>query len=389
MLRQPILVLILLCSYTILHAQPSPKGRIIILQGQAPSAFPVKGGTLYFLDSIRVTYDRDKTTLSPSDVADMHIITDKDSIRLLRFGRYDTIVYLYTKAYMQRPALQRSIPSTKQLYQWRNNFYYRGDPYTGKVIDYYVDGTIRYRGTIEKGKRIGTHYYYLKDGTMQKLVFNHRGFKEEERWYNAKDQLYKKIVRKKDVLVLEETYYNNGQLQMSHSHPEEGKSIYVSWFSNGKLRDSSVIELNGKRSSYRRSPRIAGLKQLIEDKDFTRAIELDAKNPDIYSYRAYIEADSLQFDAALQDIDLAISLETNDHDFFGQRAYTRIRKYAYLAGQKVVDPHQMLDYLATGPELNIPEEDMKKIRYDLYKAYALPGFLKNGDYLQAYEYLTK
>lgn len=388
MLRQPILVLILLCSYSILHAQPSPRGRIIVLQAQTPSAFPVKGGTLYFLDSVRVTYDKDKTILSPSDIADMHIITDKDSIRLLRFGRFDTIVYLYTKAYMQRPSLQRSIPSTKQLFQWRNNFYYRGDPYTGKVIDYYVDGRIKYRGTIEDGRRIGTHYHYMEDGTMQKQVFSRRGFKEEENWYNAKDMLYEKNVRKKDMIILREIYYNNGQLLSSLTRPSEDKSVSVSWFSNGKLRDSSVILLNGKKSSYRRSPRIAGLQQLIADKDFVRAIEIDPKNADIYASRAYVEADSLQFDAALQDIDLAISLEPNDRNFFGQRAYTRIRKYAYIASQKIIDPVYMLDYLTTDPELNIPEDEMKKIRYDLYKAHTLPGD-SNRLFFKAYEYLTK
>lgn len=338
-------------------------------------------GALYFLDSVRVTYERgntDKEQLSTADVAYASVIKDRDSLRKMRLSGYDSAIFIFTKGYLQRPAELRSIPVSRQLIRFGNQYYYKGKEYTGKVIDYYFSGKVKYRGTFEKGKKTGTHFYYTKAGAVTRQIYSYRGFKEEMTGFDSADRIMAKHVRKKDKPVLVEFYYPNGQVKDRTVYLQNG-TVSTAYYSSGKLKDSTVL----RNRTTVTSPSLRNFQQLLWANNFTKALELDPKNPEIFARRSYLKADSLAFDAALLDIDTCLALEPYETAYYGDRAFIRIRKYAYLSGKDTLRPEKIAGYLTAHPNMQIPPDERKKIIKDLQIANSF-GYA--GDYEEVYEY---
>lgn len=194
------LALLLLCSAT-LHAQ-SPGSK-----------------TLFYIDSLPVTedLDADDNTLLSSDIAVYRKITSKDTIAQLGIKDMDTVVFILTRAYQQRPDSLKRIPSLKKLLLKNERFYLDTTqaPYDGPFVEYYLNGTKKTFGNMVKGQIEGYANIYYPDGSLM-----------ESHYYQH---------NKEDGM--REEYYPNGVIRR-RGRFKEGfmEGYWQEWYSTGKLK---------------------------------------------------------------------------------------------------------------------------------------------------------
>ena len=129
---------------------------------------------LFVIDSIPILTDPEEwNPIDPIDIADITVIKNKDSLKLLRPEQLDGIVYIFTKAYRNRPDSIKRIPSLKQMVVKNEIWNLNGIPYSGKYIDYYNSGKIQNKGTLLNGKLNGELTVYFKNGN-KKFISNYK-----------------------------------------------------------------------------------------------------------------------------------------------------------------------------------------------------------------------
>src|SRR4030095_4092066 len=71
---------------------------------------------LFVIDSIPLFNDPEEwNSIAQEDIADITVIKNKDSLKRLRPEQWDGIIYIFTKAYRNRPDSLKKIPSLKQM----------------------------------------------------------------------------------------------------------------------------------------------------------------------------------------------------------------------------------------------------------------------------------
>ena len=83
-------------------------------------------------------------------------------MKWLRPEQLDGIIYIFTKAYRNRPDGLKRIPSLKQMVMTKEGWNLNGALYTGKYIDYYNSGKIQNEGTLLNSKLNGVLTVYFK-----------------------------------------------------------------------------------------------------------------------------------------------------------------------------------------------------------------------------------
>ncbi|WP_119080606.1 hypothetical protein [Chitinophaga alhagiae] len=340
---------------------------VAALQAAAQQTKP-RSRVKYFVDSVPAAT---APQISQEDLAYYDVVVYPETRKIIRFPAYDSLVFLFTKAWVDRPAELKQIPATGQLTLFGDQYYYKGQPYTGKVIDYYYDGKVRHRGAVKKGKLEGTHFYYNPSGTAMRRTYTNRSngvvlvtetdsegrlTRREERYRNRPEQT--------------ETYYANGRVKSQYSVTDK-RTLSVSYYSSGLLRDS-VVTYRGKNKKVYRPPHIQQYYQLVDNREYAKARERYPGHPGPYPYLAQAAADSLQFDKAARYMDTCLLLEPYESHLYLQRAYIRLAKYAYAATQeKRMSEEALTRYLNTNPPLNIPTAEKQQIISDLKKCEAL------------------
>ena len=158
---------------------------------------------------------RNGILINPDDIADITVIKKKDSLKRLRPEQLDGIVYIFTKAYRNRPDSLKRIPSLKQMVVKNEIWNLNGFPYSGIYIDYYNSGKIQDKGTLLNGKLNGELIVYFKNGN-KKSVSNYKDGILHGDWIE---------------------YYPNGALMNSRIYADgkiikDGKQYFV----NGQIR---------------------------------------------------------------------------------------------------------------------------------------------------------
>jgi hypothetical protein len=74
-------------------------------------------GTLFIVDSIPIFEDpkEGSETLNENEIDRIEVITDKQEIENTSYGKYDKLIFVFTKEYKNRPDSIRRIPSTVLL----------------------------------------------------------------------------------------------------------------------------------------------------------------------------------------------------------------------------------------------------------------------------------
>src|SRR4051794_33888321 len=93
---------------------------------------------MFVVDSIPVIEEpEEENEILETDVADITVIKNKDTLNRLGYGQFDGVTFLYTKEYRSRPDSLKQIPSSKQMERKNGVFLFYHTPYNGRFIDYY------------------------------------------------------------------------------------------------------------------------------------------------------------------------------------------------------------------------------------------------------------
>ena len=123
---------------------------------------------LFVIDSIPQLRDPEEwNKIMTDDIADISVIKNKDSLKMLGWGQMEAITFIFTKAYRKRPDSIKKIPSLKQMELKEGYWQCKGKLYSGKYIDYYNNGSLMDEGELMNGKLNGRLIIYFKNGNKR------------------------------------------------------------------------------------------------------------------------------------------------------------------------------------------------------------------------------
>ncbi len=181
-----------------------------VCQGQAPA-----NKMLFIIDSIPLLHDPEKwNQIMPEDIADMNVVKNRDSLKLLGWKDLDGITYVFTKEYRNRPDSLKKIPGLKQMEMKNSAWHFHGVPYTGKYIDYYNNGKKQNEGMLLNGRLNGALIIYFRNGNTKLTGYYKQGLE-----HGRRNEYYKNgaLMQSRNFLVGKDdrtgkTYFINGQV---------------------------------------------------------------------------------------------------------------------------------------------------------------------------------
>jgi tetratricopeptide (TPR) repeat protein len=339
---------------------------------------------VYIVDSIPVLYNpAEDDVISEEDVSEVIVLKNRDSLKALGLEKYAGAIYLFTKAYRNRAPELKSIPSTRQMERKNDVLYFRGSPYNGRFIDYFLSGRKHSEGTALNGKREGQYTSFYQNGQVLAECYYKNGIENGSEIEFYEDGTLKQ--KGEFVNGLEEgvweMYFPNGQLKQSNSFTAgkmEGTSTV--YYSTGKVMAIEVIK-NGKVTPDKRLEKISGIlkkgHQSYEQgdiksalKQYSKAIESDTTYAQAWAVRGTAYLNDMKFDAAIADLNKALQLEPYLEKALTNRAFARIRKHQ-LAGSRKIGGGEGVTVMAGKDNPGIPASELTLICSDLKKAISL------------------
>ena len=339
---------------------------------------------IYIVDSIPVIKDPEEgNEITQNDVSDITVITNKDSLKLLGFERFDKAMYLFTKEYRNRPENIKLIASTKLMDRKDGVWVLHETPYNGHFIDYYYSGKKQGDGTFLNGKLNDTRRMFYQNGQLgSEKIFKDGVQNGLEKDYYEDGSLQEKgeyVNGKEDGIW--ESFYPNGQVKL-HDFYKNGELIdsAVTYYSSGRVKEKVFIK-NGKVIP---DPYLIKINQLLtksnesykeEDikaaiKYCTKAIEIDSTYASAYFTRGTLKLNDFMFDDAIADFDKALKIEPFLETALANRAFARIRKFQF-ANSRPLSKNSEVTIMASKDKVQIPVDEQEKICNDLNKSVFL------------------
>ena len=318
---------------------------------------------LYVIDSIPLINDptEEDGELIETDIESITVITDQLEIEQFGYENLDKIIFIYTKEYIKRPLEIKTIPSTKQMKRINGKWHLDNSttPYSGKFIDYYLNGKLQGEGVFKDGLVEGLRTVYYQDGTKQYYRNYSQGFENgdsKEYYPNGK--------------IHQEGIYINGK--------EDG--LWKEWHSSGKLK-REILFSNGVAKPSKEQEKFyklmsSGTKVSAEGnyksaiKSFDKAIEINPDYSDLYFHRGTAFFMQFKFDEAIEDYNKALDLEPLYKEALSNRAFARLRKYEF-ANSRTLSKSEEVTIMASKDKVDIPTDELEKICIDLSKGYEL------------------
>lgn len=347
--------------------------------GQSPT-----GNVIYIIDSIPVIDDPEEgNEINNEDIAEVNVIKNKDTLRLLGYDKFDGAIYIFTKEYRNRPEDLKQIPSSKQMEKKSGVWYLRSNIYSGKFIDYYYSGRKQGEGTFLNGKAEGHRIMYFQNGkiSMERNYSNgiENGLGKEYYEDGTLKQKGEFINGKEDGVW--EMYFPNGQVkqrstfQMGNMEGETtvyystGKILAVEITKNGKTTpDKRLEKVNQAMNKGHGNSKERDYKSAI--KNYSKAIEIDTANAEAYFARGTAKLNEFQFDEAILDFDKALIFEPYFEKALTNRAFARIRKHQFGSSRKLSESIGVT-ILASKDNSGILEKELTIICNDLKQAIFL------------------
>jgi antitoxin component YwqK of YwqJK toxin-antitoxin module len=339
---------------------------------------------IYIIDSIPVIDDpKEGNEIIQTDIADVNVIKNKDTLRLLGYEKFAGAIYIFTKEYRIRPAELKQIPSSKQMEKKNGVWYFRGNIYNGKFIDYYYSGKKQGEGIFKNGKAEGHRTMYHPNGQLAVERFYsygiENGFEKEYYEDGALKQKGEFLNGKEEGAW--EMYFPNGQVKQRSTFKNgnmEGETTV--YYSTGKILAEEVTK-NGKTAPDKRLEKInsamnKGHQNSKEGdnksaiKNYTKAIEIDSTNAEAYFARGTVKLNDFNFEEAIADFDKALKFEPYFERALSNRAFARIRKYQFGSSRKLSESNGVT-VMASKDNPGIPEKELTVICSDLKLAIFL------------------
>jgi antitoxin component YwqK of YwqJK toxin-antitoxin module len=312
---------------------------------------------MYIIDSIPIIEDpKEGDNLSNEDVDNLEVVTNLTRIKDLGYeGKVDKVIYVTTKAYQQRSAADRLIPSTKVMVKTNGVWFTKGaaTPYSGPFIDYFMSGKKEGEGTLKNGIIDGVRTVYYPNGNKRYLYTYTNGVENGP----------------------SEEYFNNGKIRQKGSFINKKETgLWQVFYSTGKLKRQSTF-INNVQQIPQDEKKLytlldKGIKLLQEEdlsgaiKKFDESAKINPGYADIYLYRGTAKLRNFDFDNAVIDFDKAIEIEPLYMEAISNRAFARIRKYQFK-GSRTLSKTSEVTILASKDKVSIPKEDLDKICADL------------------------
>lgn len=339
---------------------------------------------IYIVDSIPVIDDPEEgNEIGETDIADITVIKDRDTLKLLGYDKFEGAIFIFTKEYRKRAEDLKQIPSIKQMERKNGVWYFRGNVYNGKFIDYYYSGRKQGEGTFQNGKVEGLRTMYHQNGqlAMERTYSNGIENGLEKEYYEDGTLKQKgEFVKGKEEGIWE-MYFPNGQVKQRSTFKDgnmEGETTV--YYSTGKILAVEITR-NGKTTSDKRLEKVnqamnnghasskeGDYKNAI--KNYSKAIELDSSNAEAYFARGTVKLNDFQFDEAIQDFDQALKFEPYFERALSNRAFARIRKYQFGSSRKLSE-NNGVTVMASKDNPAIPENELNIICNDLKQAVFL------------------
>lgn len=343
-----------------------------------------KENILYIIDSIVVKEDPEEgDDVLETDIADLTVIKNKDTLKLLGFEKFDGVIYIFTKEYRKRPEDIKQIPSSKQMERKEGAWFYRGSLYTGKFIDYYYSGKKQGEGILKNGRLEGLRTMFYQTG--QPVVERHysNGIEnglEKEYYEDGSIKQKGEFVSGKEDGVWE-MYFPNGQVKQRSTfktgtmegettiYYSTGKIYAVEVTRNGKTTPDKRLEkinqfMNKGHNSYKEGDNKAAIK------NYTKVIEFDSSYAEAYFSRGTVKLNEFKFDEAILDFDKALLYEPYMENALTNRAFARIRKHQF-GSSRLLSKNSGVTVMASKDNSDIPENELAMICNDLKKAIFL------------------
>lgn len=352
---------------------------------------------LYIVDSIPII-DEPKEgfgILTENEIEKVEVVKDKKKIDTKGFKDLDGIIYVFTKEYVKRPDSLKAIPTTKKMNKKNGAWFLKdSESYTGKFIDYYLNGKKEGEGFLFNGKLKGKRLLFYPEGNLSDEVEYENGLQNgiEKRYFKNGTLMQIGEFKNGKEIGIWEMYHPNGQLKQRTNFVNgkmDGES--VSYYSTGEIKGKNIY-INGIYQKNKINDKLFELynqsQELYKQMDFKGAIKkLDAAlkiEPnwsDGYFARGTMKLNNFQFDEAKSDFDKTLQIEPFFTNAYGNRAFTIIRKYEF-GDSRTLSKSKDFQVFAT-KKVEIPESEIEKICLDLAKAVELGD--TNSMILEAYK----
>ncbi|MEO6722001.1 MAG: hypothetical protein ABIN67_16670 [Ferruginibacter sp.] len=348
-----------------------------------------KEKTLFVIDSIPILNDLEEwNPLLEGDIADITVVKNRDSLKLLGYEQLGGVTYIFTREYRKRPDSVKAIPSLKQMEMINGAWHLHGIPYTGNYIDYFTNGRIQSKGTLLVGKMDGEMVVYYKNRNI-KTVSNYRDGIE-----NGKKKGYYKngVLSYTDEMVdakstLYKGFYINGQPTYGKFSERKTTRYDTSftYYSTGKLKEMKLIYnhavvFNKKVNDgyiydnlFSQSLNAGDLKNA--NRYLSKMFDIDSASAAVHTQRGRLLLKEYRFAWAIAEFDKALEIEPFDIVALQNRAFARVKKYQF---EKVLPLSSELKLALYNSQdaVAIPAEDREKICIDL----KLADNLLNNEY---------
>lgn len=318
---------------------------------------------LYVIDSVVIVDDPDENDeLKENDIEKLEVITNLDRIKAIGYeGKLDKIIYVITKSYATRSDEIKRIPTTKNMERINGAWHLKGSdvPFSGKFIDYFLNGRIQGEGVLKDGFLEGIRTVYYPNGNKKYFYTYKRGIEDG----------------------LNEEYFVNGKLKQKGTFENEQEvGLWQVFYSTGKLKRQSNF-VNKKQELPKEERKFHDLfsRGIVLTKEydypgaikkFNEAIILNPDYADVYFSRGTAKLNSFDFDSAIADFDKAVELEPLYMEAISNRAFARLRKYEFK-DSKTLSKSKEVTVLVAKDNVPIPSEDLMKICADLNLGYEL------------------
>jgi len=338
--------------------------------------------TMYVVDSIPLVDDPEyDDELLQEDIADLRVITNKDSLRTAGYADFDKVIYLFTKAYRSRPDSLKRIPTTSSMEKIAGRWNLHEKPYTGPFIDYYNNGSKKGEGYFNDGLLSGSRLLYHPGGKLSQNYSYKAGITDgpANRYYADGSLLHKGKFEHGKEHGEWLMYYPNGQIKQSVNF-EQGVPIgeVRIYNSNGRLFTTEQMK-NGKPLSEKRLEKLNVTMQNGDEaidnpklaiKHYSKAIELDSTYAYAFFSRGTAKLNNFQFEESIADFDKALALEPYLGVAYANRAFARIRKYQFQ-NTRTLSKTKEVTVLASRDSVSAPKEEAELICKDLKMAIFL------------------
>jgi antitoxin component YwqK of YwqJK toxin-antitoxin module len=342
---------------------------------------------LYIVDSVPIIEEPEEefATLTENDIDHINVVKNKEAIKATGYTDFDGIIYVFTKAFVQREDSIKAIPTTLLMIKKNGTWYKKGNsqPYTGPFIDYFLNGSKQGEGTLFQGKLKGKRLRFYINGSISDETEYENGIANglEQQFYQDGTLKQKGIFKDGKEIGVWEMYHPNGRLKQISTFSENGKmdGEAISYYSTGMVKGKSIY-VNG---NYQKDKKVEKMftyynqsQEMYQQGNYKGAInklndalELDSTWEEAYFARGTMKLNDFQFDEAVLDFNKTLEIEPYFTNAYANRAFAIIRKYEF-GNSRTLSKTNEVQVLAT-QEFEIPENDLEKICLDLEKAVSL------------------